>query len=762
MGYDLLKYREQVMEQANRALDAAWPERKGEDFVRQSRWAISEFKKILTEMSAEGFDQVEQSRTYRFLGSVYADLEPALGKEMLLKAKEAYQTAETLIEGQSNKLEQAKLNFNFANTLRLIEPNDMEQLQEAKQRLLDARTFFSKNDAQYLTQVDAALNSVDNLLRIAPLAKTVQKNIDDMSVLQKQLLAGGKVSEVAEKTHEIMKRRGGAAGIAGQLKDIVDSLPPDLKKDKRFRAIEQQMNGLTDQILNKGGPDKDKSQILDILRERLKSEVHNGKVKGNRAESIQGILDHFGTLLSGDKDDASTILTKIVELRKGIGIYIDKLHYLSHGINRPPAGSRAADLVELNWQLRRFLHEEMNRSEKGEVESKTALEMSIRATKLDRRIYESGTDNSQAMIIEKEELRPLALEIRYFSGRMNSMPARPIWHSAQIPVDSNAVLYSGSAKLKALVAASCQCLGLEIIAEPIGENYAGARWQQLQKALTTVFDLRVKKGQQMSSVTYELGIALTLGKPVVVLVSEDQIIPFDVDVNPVVLTGGPEDDSTLASAIDQSAIWTYPRSRENASLKTLEYILSMYQRPQQNIYVDQTLRMLTDLRKTPDSLAISQTLVKFFDYLKDGETMLICPRWSPVYAEVNNPRLFHVMPFKQKWSDKVTEVTREVNEAAGVKYVRGDEVAEPNIIRSIWEEIAKASYVLADLTGFNANVALELGIAHTLGKKVLMMGQGDPKAHIFHSISKLRVMSYDIKDIEKTLGKKVTNFILSK
>ena len=55
------------------------------------------------------------------------------------------------------------------------------------------------------------------------------------------------------------------------------------------------------------------------------------------------------------------------------------------------------------------------------------------------------------------------------------------------------------------------------------------RWEQLQKAYITIFDLRATAGPDRAAVAYELGIARTLGKPVVVLAQEDQIIPFDVD-----------------------------------------------------------------------------------------------------------------------------------------------------------------------------------------------------------------------------------------
>jgi hypothetical protein len=761
MGQDLIKRREQVMDRADKALNAAWPARLGNEYVREMLWATSELETIANEMQTRGFDRVEQSRTYRHLGSVYADLEPALGKEMLLKAEKAYQAAETRLVGQSDELERAKLNFNFGNTLRQIDPNDIEQLQEAKQRLLNARAYFAAKAPQFLTQVDAALQSVEGLLRIAPLVNAVKQNTGDMAALEQQLAAGGNVREIAEKAHEVMKRGGGAAGMVGRVQTMIDALPDHQRQNGKFADIQKQMQDLTKQVLGNNEMTPEVKEMWSLLNDRLKSEADSGTVSKDRAETLRGVLEEFGRILSGDEKDIPALLDKGQRIQEFIKGKFEMTHYPSYGIERPPAGSRAADLVELNWQLRRYLLEEMDRPEKGEEESKEALDLSVRASRVDRRIYEAGADNARAMTVEKEELRPLALEIRNFSARMHTMPARPIWRSANFPVDTNAVFYSGAAKGKQSIAAACRRSGLEIMAEPKGESYASARWKQIQKAVTAVFDLRVTEGPEMASVTYELGIALTLGKPVVVLVSKEQTMPFDVDVEPVVLTGEPKDDAALATAIDRPVVWTYPRSRADASSKTLEYMLSMYQRPQQNVYVDQTLSALAKLRKAPDPLAITRTLVKFFDYLKDGETMLVHPCWSPVYPEGNKPRLFHVMPFRPQWADRVTTVTREVCGAASVKYVRGDEVAEPNVIHSIWVEIARATHVLVDLTGFNANVALELGIVHTLGKKVLLVGQDDTVDHLFASIRKLRVKDYSMKQLKQTLGSAIGGFIVA-
>ena len=53
----------------------------------------------------------------------------------------------------------------------------------------------------------------------------------------------------------------------------------------------------------------------------------------------------------------------------------------------------------------------------------------------------------------------------------------------------------------------------------------------------------------------------------------------------------------------------------------------------------------------------------------------------------------------------------------------GDLDNQQNILHDIVEGIAQADVVIADLTGLNANVFYELGLAHTMNKKVVIITQ---------------------------------------
>lgn len=59
----------------------------------------------------------------------------------------------------------------------------------------------------------------------------------------------------------------------------------------------------------------------------------------------------------------------------------------------------------------------------------------------------------------------------------------------------------------------------------------------------------------------------------------------------------------------------------------------------------------------------------------------------------------------------------------GMNPVRADNLYGPNIMEDIWTGILQSSMVICDTTNRNPNVFYELGIAHTLGKKIILLTQ---------------------------------------
>ncbi len=77
--------------------------------------------------------------------------------------------------------------------------------------------------------------------------------------------------------------------------------------------------------------------------------------------------------------------------------------------------------------------------------------------------------------------------------------------------------------------------------------------------------------------------------------------------------------------------------------------------------------------------------------------------------------------------------------------MRGDEAEGQEIIESIWQELCRAIHVTVDLSGFNPNVCLELGIADTIGRRTLLLGEQGTERRLKEAlpgVAKRRCLSY--------------------
>lgn len=106
---------------------------------------------------------------------------------------------------------------------------------------------------------------------------------------------------------------------------------------------------------------------------------------------------------------------------------------------------------------------------------------------------------------------------------------------------------------------------------------------------------------------------------------------------------------------------------------------------------------------------------------------------------------FVMMPFGQWMDAYYREIYVPAIREAGLEAVRADELfSTGSVIEQIWEQISRAKVLLADLTGKNANVFYELGLAHAANKPVVFT-TGELEDVPF-DLRHLRVAVYDIRD----------------
>jgi hypothetical protein len=88
--------------------------------------------------------------------------------------------------------------------------------------------------------------------------------------------------------------------------------------------------------------------------------------------------------------------------------------------------------------------------------------------------------------------------------------------------------------------------------------------------------------------------------------------------------------------------------------------------------------------------------------------------------------IFVLMPFKAKLTNVYTDHIKSAVEALELTIRRADEIYSPEpFMTKVWQGICAAQLVLADCTEKNANVFYEIGIAHTVGKKVVLITRSD-------------------------------------
>lgn len=80
------------------------------------------------------------------------------------------------------------------------------------------------------------------------------------------------------------------------------------------------------------------------------------------------------------------------------------------------------------------------------------------------------------------------------------------------------------------------------------------------------------------------------------------------------------------------------------------------------------------------------------------------------------------MQFMKEYDELYNEVIKPVCESQGVKVIRVDESSRNgSIIDEIRSEIMSSTFVIADITPDNPNVYYEVGFAHGIQKKVILL-----------------------------------------
>lgn len=106
---------------------------------------------------------------------------------------------------------------------------------------------------------------------------------------------------------------------------------------------------------------------------------------------------------------------------------------------------------------------------------------------------------------------------------------------------------------------------------------------------------------------------------------------------------------------------------------------------------------------------------------------------------------FVIMPFRDLFDIEYSQVIKPAIESVGLKCIRGDEIySDQMIMADLWNSIRKCRVVIAELTGRNPNVLYEVGLAHALGKPIIIITRN--KDDVPFDLRSLRYFYYDINN----------------
>jgi hypothetical protein len=112
----------------------------------------------------------------------------------------------------------------------------------------------------------------------------------------------------------------------------------------------------------------------------------------------------------------------------------------------------------------------------------------------------------------------------------------------------------------------------------------------------------------------------------------------------------------------------------------------------------------------------------------------------PDYEKIESTLVSAMMPFDTSYT-AVYKSLKTTVEKVGLRCRRADDIWEnPAVIQDVVSLIDRSRAVICDCTGRNPNVFYEIGIAHTLGRKVILITQNP--ADIPFDLRHLRYLPY--------------------
>jgi hypothetical protein len=491
------------------------------------------------------------------------------------------------------------------------------------------------------------------------------------------------------------------------------------------------------------------------LKVMLEEQLACGAVRRERAAPLRQALVALEDVLTrndrGEINDVQSI-SRVFGLMDGITPLVAD----------PGPEWRVAGLDEYRGRIDRYaglmkvaLGVELAQATPGSATAQALAADLDNVTRFQADVADVADDNGMAHL-EASLLRPTVRAHHKLLGARHALLARPLWETAPVLPTVDTVAYCGDSDLRVTLEAALAGRDLSLSADEHLLVPGQARWDILRRSHVAVLDLRgasditglarrePARARQVAAAAYELGLAFALGTPVVLVCERDERLPFDIDLTPVRMVGGPHDATCLRDAVDMAFYEQQRPSGGNSIAETMAFFDGLTRDHPQRTAFERMGWLDPQLADDPAQfVAVAEQLLR-----KLPTWRLLRPAWPGSYPEPGAERCFHVMPFGPDWADGVFTTAYDVcsSPRLSIEYQRGDLSREGRINRAIWDDLCRATVVLVDVTGANLNVVIEWAMAHAIGRRTVAVRQPDSLDIRPPHVEKLRALPYRTVD----------------
>ena len=181
------------------------------------------------------------------------------------------------------------------------------------------------------------------------------------------------------------------------------------------------------------------------------------------------------------------------------------------------------------------------------------------------------------------------------------------------------------------------------------------------------------------------------------------------------------------------------------------------------------MRSILDLDDEQKKEAATQIATQCIDdEIMNIEKQSRIVRLNPIFEGreflINEQLVFVLLPFTEPFNTIYTDhIKPSIESIEGLSCLRADDIYDNRpIIEDIWRCTNEARIIISELTGRNANVFYETGIAHTIGKEVILITQS--MDDVPFDLKHLRCIVYEytprgIKNLEDNLKSTALNIL---